>query len=158
MVFDNYEVGYCKPPKHTRFKKGQSGNPKGRRKGSFNLRTIFEKALREKVRIKEKGKHKVARKWDVAMRQLVNRAVGGDLAAIRLIFSHGLNLLESPSAADLRELAEFRETKWWYHNATDEELEARKRELAEAKEALERQRVRQEHIRTRKNKEGNDLC
>jgi hypothetical protein len=29
---DDYEIGYKKPPRHTRFKKGQSGNPKGRPK------------------------------------------------------------------------------------------------------------------------------
>ena len=27
-----YEVGYCKPPESGKFKKGQSGNPKGRKK------------------------------------------------------------------------------------------------------------------------------
>ncbi|MGJ3627161.1 DUF5681 domain-containing protein [Sphingomonas sp. MMS24-JH45] len=32
-----YEVGYGKPPIHARFQKGQSGNPKGRKKGSKNL-------------------------------------------------------------------------------------------------------------------------
>ena len=34
----NYEVGYGKPPAETRFKKGQSGNPRGRPKGSRNKR------------------------------------------------------------------------------------------------------------------------
>jgi hypothetical protein len=29
---DDYEIGYRRPPRETRFKKGQSGNPKGRRK------------------------------------------------------------------------------------------------------------------------------
>ena len=32
-----YRIGYCRPPKRTQFKKGQSGNPKGRRKGSRNM-------------------------------------------------------------------------------------------------------------------------
>ena len=31
-----YEVGYAKPPQNTRFKKGKSGNPGGRKKGSKN--------------------------------------------------------------------------------------------------------------------------
>ena len=41
----DYEVGYGKPPKSTRFRKGQSGNPAGRRKGSFNLGTIVRREL-----------------------------------------------------------------------------------------------------------------
>ncbi len=32
-------VGYCKPPKRTRFQPGQSGNPRGRPKGTKNLKT-----------------------------------------------------------------------------------------------------------------------
>ena len=35
-----YQVGYCRPPLHSRFKPGQSGNPKGRLKQSRNLRSI----------------------------------------------------------------------------------------------------------------------
>ena len=42
----NYFVGYCRPPEATRFKQGHSGNPKGRPKGSKNLRTLFAEELR----------------------------------------------------------------------------------------------------------------
>jgi hypothetical protein len=49
-----YVVGYGKPPVHTRFKKGQSGNPNGRHKGSKNFSTTLEETLQEKVVIREK--------------------------------------------------------------------------------------------------------
>jgi Family of unknown function (DUF5681) len=42
-------AGYGKPPKHSQFKKGQSGNPKGRPKGTFNAPTAVEQALTKKV-------------------------------------------------------------------------------------------------------------
>jgi uncharacterized protein DUF5681 len=49
----DYLVGYGRPPKHTRFKPGRSGNPKGRPKRHRNLRTIVEDILSERIRIRE---------------------------------------------------------------------------------------------------------
>src|ERR1700722_3483085 len=45
------DVGYGKPPRRTRFRKGVSGNPKGRPKGSKNLASIFRKISHEKVQV-----------------------------------------------------------------------------------------------------------
>jgi hypothetical protein len=47
-----YDVGYGKPPPHTRFQKGQSGNPKGRSKGTKNFAAIFMTAMRQSSRSK----------------------------------------------------------------------------------------------------------
>jgi hypothetical protein len=75
-------VGFGRPPESTRFKKGVSGNPKGRPKGSLSVATVFLKTLREKVVINEHGQRKKVTKLEAALKQLVNKAAGGDLRAI----------------------------------------------------------------------------
>jgi hypothetical protein len=74
------EVGYGSPPERTRFKKGQSGNPRGRPKGTLNLATVLERTLREKVVIHENGT-----KLQAAIMQLTNKAASGELKAFQLL-------------------------------------------------------------------------
>ena len=52
-MIGNYEVGWRKPPVGHRFKKGQSGNPKGRTRGTRNLKTDLRELLQEKVVVRE---------------------------------------------------------------------------------------------------------
>ena len=73
----DYEVGYKKPPKNTRFKAGQSGNPSGRSKGSKNLKTLVGKELNDSVDIREGGRRKVVSKRDVVAKQLVKKGMEG---------------------------------------------------------------------------------
>ena len=82
-----YAVGFGKPPKHTRFRKGTSGNPKGRPRGSRNLATVLERTLKEKVVINESGIRKTVTKLEAAVKQLVNKAASGDLVAMRQLSS-----------------------------------------------------------------------
>ena len=85
----DYEVGYKKPPRHTQFGKGCSGNPKGRPKGSPNLATALNKALRETVTVVENGKRKTISKLDATIKGLINRAVKGDAKAVQQVLSLG---------------------------------------------------------------------
>lgn len=81
----NARVGYCNPPKHTRFKKGQSGNPHGRPKGTLNIATVLERTLREKVVITEDGTRRTITKLEAAIKQLTNQAASGSLKALQLL-------------------------------------------------------------------------
>src|ERR1700732_5340008 len=51
----DYEVGYRKPPGHTRFTKGRSGNPRGRSPGAKNLKTLLSEALNACVIVSDNG-------------------------------------------------------------------------------------------------------
>lgn len=73
-----YEVGKGKPPKATRFKPGQSGNPKGRPKGRKNFATELAEVLNAPVSITEQGKtRKVSSRMATLMR-LRKKALEGD--------------------------------------------------------------------------------
>ncbi|MEX0645691.1 MAG: DUF5681 domain-containing protein [Parvularculaceae bacterium] len=58
----SYAVGYRRPPVHSRFKKGQSGNPKGRSKGAANVKTLLNQALDEPIEIAESGRRRKVRR------------------------------------------------------------------------------------------------
>jgi Family of unknown function (DUF5681) len=79
------KVGYCNPPTHARYKKGQSGNPHGRPKGTLNIVTVLERTLREKVVLNENGKRKTVTKLEAAIKQLTNKAASGELKALQLL-------------------------------------------------------------------------
>jgi Family of unknown function (DUF5681) len=73
-----YEVGYGRPPAHTRFKPGQSGNPKGRAKGSKNLKTLFHRILNEQVSLREGDRVRKVSKAEAVLRGLIIGAMKGD--------------------------------------------------------------------------------
>ena len=83
---DDYEIGYGKPPKHGRFKKGRSGNPKGRPKGNRDFSTDLLETLRAPVQLTEKGRPKTVSTQQAALLRLREKALGGNARALdRLI-------------------------------------------------------------------------
>ena len=81
----DYAVGYGKPPRHTRFEQGRSGNPRGRPPGSKNLSTLLSEALNEPVIVTENGGRRKITKREAIVTQLVNRSAKADLRAIQIL-------------------------------------------------------------------------
>lgn len=79
----DYEVGYGKPPKATRFQKGKSGNPRGPKKGSRGLKKDLHKALSARHSIKVDGKVMKGTTQEMALFTLAKRAGTGDVRATR---------------------------------------------------------------------------
>jgi hypothetical protein len=78
-------VGYGRPPRHSRFTKGKSGNPTGRVKHSKNLATVLMNSANEPVTVTEGGRRRTITKMDAMSKQLVNKAAAGDPRATQLL-------------------------------------------------------------------------
>jgi len=78
-----YAANYRKPPEHTRFKKGQSGNPRGRT--PKNLPALLAAALNEKVTVTENGKRRQITKREAVIAQLVNKSAAAELRATKML-------------------------------------------------------------------------
>lgn len=88
------EIGYKKPPKHTQWKKGQSGNPGGRAKGQRNLKTDLLAEMRELIQISEGRIPRRISKRRALLKAMVARAMAGDARATAEILNLYLRLLE----------------------------------------------------------------
>ena len=115
----DYEVGYGKPPHHSRFQKGQSGNPRGRCSGSKNLLSVLSEALNELVVVAENGGRRKISKRQAIIKQLVNQSAKGDWRAAKLLLDM-LRDIERQSEATSPETSSF--------SAADEKVIAQLRE------------------------------
>lgn len=82
---DDYEVGYGKPPKHTQFEPGKSGNPRGRPRGARGLKTDLLAELSARHTIQINGKAQRGNRQQLMVRTLTARAASGDLKAQALL-------------------------------------------------------------------------
>jgi hypothetical protein len=81
----DYRVGYGKPPEHSRFKKGHTGNPQGRPRRAKNLATLLGAALDGKVTVTDHGRRRTITKREAMIAQLVNRSAQADLKAMLIV-------------------------------------------------------------------------
>jgi hypothetical protein len=79
----DYKVGPGKPPLHTRFQKGRSGNPRGRR--AKNLSALLVEALNQWVAVTENGRRRRVTKREAVITQLVDKSAAADLRATKML-------------------------------------------------------------------------
>ena len=77
-----HEVGYGKPPKATRFRKGRSGNPKGRQRGDENLLSVFKRMVTKRIKIREGDKSRTVTMADAIILQNYKAALQKDQIAM----------------------------------------------------------------------------
>jgi hypothetical protein len=91
-----HPVGYTSPPEHTRFKKGKSGNPRGRPKKQDDIYTLLQRVLKRKVQLKGADQQMPIR--EALIRKLRELALSGDARALnllrRILDEAGLNQTE----------------------------------------------------------------
>jgi len=85
---DEYEVGYRRPPKHTQFQPGRSGNPLGRPKKTKELNSLIQNELDKSISVMESGREKRITKREAIITQLINRAIKGDVKPLQLVLVH----------------------------------------------------------------------
>ena len=97
-----YKIGYKKPPLHSRFMKGKSGNPKGRpKKDILNTMETIQKEMERKITIRDaEGSSRITMEQAI-IRQLVHKAAKGDITATKYVldlyaFQQDLESLISP--------------------------------------------------------------
>ena len=81
----DYEVGYGRPPRHSRFRKGRSGNPKGRPKGARNFATELHEALGETMLVRQGGVERRVTRRGAVLLSMLDKALKGDVRAAGLL-------------------------------------------------------------------------
>jgi hypothetical protein len=94
------DVGYCSPPKGPRFKPGQSGNPKGRPRGSLNLTTVLAGELGERITVRENGRSLRVSKQLALLKTLIAKALQGDVKAIGTVLTLSARLFGDADERD----------------------------------------------------------
>lgn len=92
---DDNEGGYKKPPTSAQFKTGQSGNPKGRPKGSRNLKTDLVAISQRAISVRENGKTRRMSQQKAMLLSAYSKAIQGDQRAASTLINLTLRILES---------------------------------------------------------------
>src|SRR5947207_5927526 len=94
----SYEVGYKRPPRHSQFKRGHSGNPTGRPRGAKNISTDLMEELSERISVREGERSLKVSKQRALLKSMLSKAMKGDVRAAGVVFQLVARLIE-PDAA-----------------------------------------------------------
>jgi Family of unknown function (DUF5681) len=98
------EVGFGKPPVHSRFRKGCSGNAKGRPKGAKNLRTDLTEVLQERITVTEGDRKVRMSKQRAIVKTLVAKTLKGDSRSATTLLATIFRVLDFANmAADVEQ-------------------------------------------------------
>lgn len=97
---NSYSVGYRRPPTHSQFKPGKSGNPRGRPKRSvLGFDNFLHQELLSTVLIQTNGKPQTLSKYEVILKQIVKCAMEGNFRFVRMMIDTQVfrSLLQDPN-------------------------------------------------------------
>lgn len=99
-------VGYGRPPRHSQFKAGQSGNPKGRPRGKRNMSSLLGDVLAQPVTVTANGKRKRVSSETAMLLRLREKALGGDIRALNMLLSlRAIHIPDAEGSTDHRLMA-----------------------------------------------------
>jgi hypothetical protein len=101
---DPDKVGYCKPPKHSQFQKGKSGNPKGRPKGSKDAASIMNEMFLKPLTIIQNGKPSKIPTIAVVLVRLLTLAIKGDHKAMKLALETYAKYIATKDSSSITDL------------------------------------------------------
>lgn len=131
---DANAVGYCQPPKHSRFKDGECGNMKGRPSKAKGMVGLLKSELAEKISVRVGTRTKRMSKVEIFVRKLVHKLVDSvDIRAFRIIMEIAPEAIRQPAGEALQHMIKDQPRPnddailAWYNAAIIEEYEVRRR-------------------------------
>ncbi|MBW2712931.1 MAG: hypothetical protein JRC77_04195 [Deltaproteobacteria bacterium] len=125
-----YEVGFARPPKKSQFKKGQSGNPKGRPKQSKDIASLFERLSNESVTIREGESLRQMSTWEATVYAQIGKAMQGDQSAFSAVMNQakacGLFVADPVTSSRLRSDRPATSNKEWEEAARKQQDASKK--------------------------------
>ena len=103
----DYEVGHGRPPKAHQFKPGRSGNPKGRPKGSRNMKTDLDIALKARMSVTKNGRAVTMSTQQVLIAKLIEKSLKGDIRSLSKLFDLiGTHLTDEEASAKAKPVSQ----------------------------------------------------